>query len=274
MTKASEVEGQTVVFEVSSWGTVEAPKLKFKAYTNDKLTPNIERSVSDRISFFLSLQDNLRGFYKIALQDACMEAVIRRFYGHKQVKFLTPFEGACWAILAQRIPMAASHKMKENLVRAIGDPVRLGGVEYWAFPDAKTMAAAGEAKISQIVRNRRKAEYLWAVTEKFKDVEEQWLRSAPYDEVYTWLRGIKGIGEWSANFILLRSLGRMEKLSTVGPDLAYDVAKMYFGREEPLTDSEVCKIAEKYGASMGYWAYYVRIYSEFTYVFQARKRSE
>jgi len=34
----------------------------------------------------------------------------------------------------------------------------------------------------------------------------------------------------------------------------------------------VCKVAEKYGKWMGYWAYYLRIYAEFVYVFEEGKK--
>jgi len=271
LTKAIEVDGQTVGFEVASCGNTEKPRLKFMGYLKVEPTARLERFVADRIAFFLSLRDDLREFYKLAMEDPPMRPAIEHFYGHKQVKFLTPFEGACWAILAQRIPMAVAHSIKGRLVAKIGSSINLGGVDYRAFPEPEKMSAAGEMQISEVVRNKRKAEYLWAVTEAFRNVDEQWLRTAPYDDVHAWLMDIKGIGEWSANFVMLRSLGRMEELSSVGPDLACDVARMYFEKDEPLSDADVCKVAEKYHVWQGYWAYYVRIYSEFTYVFRRAK---
>ncbi len=41
--------------------------------------------------------------------------------------------------------------------------------------------------------------------------------------------------------------------------------------EEQITNEEVCQIAEKYGKWKGYWAYYLRIYAEFAYVFDKGK---
>lgn len=91
-TKAVEINGVTVAFEVTNAGDVESPKLNFVAYSKSKLSDEVEKSVADRITFFLSLQDNLKEFYEIAKGDKCLKPVINRFYGHKQVKFLTPFE--------------------------------------------------------------------------------------------------------------------------------------------------------------------------------------
>jgi DNA-3-methyladenine glycosylase II len=269
-TKAVQVKGRTVAFEVSDMGSIEKPKLEFMAYSEAKFTNEVKELMADRISFFLSLQDNLQEFYDIAQDDECIQPAIKQFYGHKQVKFLTPFEIACWAILAQRIPMAVSHKMKENIVKKLGGQINVKGINYHSFPEPSNLLAA-LAELPGLVPNKRKAEYLSAVTEAFCKVDEQWLRSAPYDEIHGWLTDIKGIGDWSANFVMIRGLGRMEELSNVEPQLALDVARIYAGKDEPIINEEVCKIAEKYGKWKGYWAYYLRIYAEFAYVFEKGK---
>jgi DNA-3-methyladenine glycosylase II len=272
LTKAVEVEGRTIAFEITRIGTVENPKLRYTAYSENKFTKEIENFVADRISFFLSLQDDLKPFYEIAKKDKSFEPAIKRFYGHKQVKFLTPFEIACWAILSQRIPMTIAHKMKDQIIQKVGGHIKVKETIYGTFPEAPKLEAMGPEKLFEMVPNKRKAEYLWAVTKAFSQVDEQWLRTGPYDEVYEWLTDIKGIGEWSANFVLIRGLGRMEKLATIGPDLALDVGKIYMGKNEAATELEVCKFAEKYGRWIGYWAYYLRIYAEFAYVFEEGKK--
>ena len=269
-TKAVQAKGKTIAFEVTDDGTIENPKLEFTAYSGTKLTNEVKELVGDRISFFLSLQDNLKEFYEIAQKDECIQPAIKQFYGHKQVKFLTPFEISCWAILAQRIPMTVARKMKENLVKKLGGQIKVKGVEYFSFPEPSHLAAAS-AVLPQLVPNKRKAEYLLGVADALSKVDEQWLRVAPYDEVHDWLTDIKGIGDWSANFIMIRGLGRMEQLSNIEPRLAFDAARIYAGKDEQMNNEEVCQIAEKYGNWKGYWAYYLRIYSEFAYVFDKGK---
>ncbi len=66
ITKAVQTNGKTIAFEVSDQGTIENPKLKFTAYSESKITNQDKTSIADRISFFLSLQDNLKEFYEIA----------------------------------------------------------------------------------------------------------------------------------------------------------------------------------------------------------------
>jgi DNA-3-methyladenine glycosylase II len=272
LTKAVEINGKPVGFEVSSLGTIEAPQLKFVAYSETNFNDEIENLLIDRINFFLSLQDDLNEFYKIAMADECFSPVIKRFFGHKQVKFLTPFEISCWAILTQRIPMSFARKMKEQIVRKFGGNININGVDYHTFPEPSKLAACSTEELLEVVPNKRKAEYLSEVVKAFSQVDEQWLRKGSYDEVLEWLKGIKGIGDWSANFVMIRGLGRMEKISLVGPDLALDAGRLYNGKDQPMTDAEVCNLAEKYGNWKGYWAYYLRIYAEFVYVFEKGKK--
>jgi DNA-3-methyladenine glycosylase II len=269
-TKAIQIKGRTIAFEVVDKGTIENPKLEFIVFSEAKLNDEIKESIADRISFFMSLQDNLKEFYEIAKTDQCIQPAIKQFYGHKQVKFLTPFEIACWAILTQRIPMAVAHKMKENIVKKVGGRINVKDIEYHSFPEPSDLTAA-LAENPDLLPNKRKAAYLSGVAEAFRTVDEEWLRSAPYDEVHTWLTGIKGIGDWSTNFVMIRGLGRMEELSNIEPQLAFDVARIYGIKDEQLTNEEVCRIAKKYGKWKGYWAYYLRIYSEFAYVFEKGK---
>ena len=271
LTKAIQAIGKTLAFEVVNRGTIENPELKFTAFSEANFTDEVKRLVADRISFFLSLQDNLKEFYETAQRDECIQPAIKQFYGHKQVKFLTPFEIACWAILTQRIPMSVARKMKENIVRKLGGQIRVKEIEYHSFPEPSTLVAAS-SELPVLVPNKRKAEYLLSVAEAFCTVDEQWLRVAPYGEVHDWLTDIKGIGDWSANFVMIRGLGRMEELSSIEPQLGLDVARTYYGKNERINNEEVCRIAEKYGKWKGYWAYYLRIYAEFAYVFEKGKK--
>jgi DNA-3-methyladenine glycosylase II len=270
LTKALKVKGKTIAFKVTNKGTIENPKLDFTTYSQTKITDEIQELIANRISFFLSLQDNLKEFYEIAKKDECIQPAIKKFYGHKQVKFLTPFEIACWAILAQRIPMKIAHRMKENIVQKAGGQIKVEGVEYRSFPEASDLVNAS-AELPELVPNKKKSDYLLGVAEAFCKVDEQWLRTAPYEKVHDWLTDIKGIGDWSVNFIMIRGLGRMEELSNIEPQLAFDVARIYGKKEEQITNEEVCQIAEKYAKWKGYWAYYLRIYAEFAYVFERGK---
>ncbi|HVU10125.1 MAG TPA: hypothetical protein VHD90_02560 [Phototrophicaceae bacterium] len=255
LTKAVVIDEQAVVFSVRSVGTVDQPKLSYTLYCANPISEALARAADDRIAFFLSLNDDLTPFYSIAEQDGAFQPILKNWYGHHQVKFLTPFEHTCWAILGQRIPMPVAQSIKQGIAERFGNALEVEGVVYHAFPSAKQLLAAA-AQLPEVVAYGRKAEYLIAAARAFDGVNEDWLRSAPSDDVEAWLRTIKGIGAWSARFVLIRGLGHMDRQS-VGEERLIEAARKRYGRA--LSEAQLREIGAKYGSSQGYWAYYLRI---------------
>jgi DNA-3-methyladenine glycosylase II len=256
--KAITLRGQAVAFQLRGAGTLEQPHLTYTLFSERPLSDEEHAAIADRVRFFLSLDDDLQPFYAIGRADPSFAPVIERFYGLHQPKFLTPFEIACWAVLGQRIPMPIAHRIKLALVERFGTSISVNGETYRAFPEPEQLAAVDPAALATVVRNERKLEYLQAVTQFFQEVDESFLRAGDYEQVAARLRDIRGIGEWSAHFILVRGLGRMERVSSVDQELAKAAAKLY-NNGQPLTSAELQRLFERYGAMQGYWAYYARI---------------
>ncbi len=252
LTKAVMIASQPVAFEVKSSGTIEQPRLDYTLYADRPISADVKDATLDRIRFYMSLDDDLQPFYKLAADDPCLAPVVERLYGLHQVKFMTPFEIAAWAVLTQRMPIPVARKVKDKIVARYGASIDVNGETLWAFPDASQLATADPAELLDIVRNERKVEYLGVVSSAFQAIDEKFLRSGDYDEVEKWLRSIRGIGEWSAKFILVRGLGRVERVSPAEKHLI-EAAKSVYG-----PGCDVAATAAQYGAQAGYWAYYLR----------------
>lgn len=260
LTKAVRVLGQTVVFRVQNSGTITEPALPCTIYSHQPLTAAMQTAVCDRVRFFLSLDDDVTPFYALGQQDPPFVSVIQRLYGYHQVKFLTPFENSCWAILTQRTPLPVAKSIKERLTTTFGGALTVDGFTFWAFPTADDLAASDPETLTTLVGNGRKATYLTSAIMAFQQVEENWLRTAPYAEVHAWLRAIKGIGEWSALFVLLRGLGRMKKtlVDESSSGFSYEMLKAAERIYGPLTFAQLQTLANGYGDWQGYWGHYLR----------------
>ncbi len=255
--KAVMIQRTPVVFTVRSAGDIEQPRLAYTLATAAPLAAELERAIIDRIRFFLSLDDDLTPFYAVAqASDPAFLPVIQRLYGFHQVKFLTPFENACWAVLTQRTPMAVARALKRSLVARYGASLSVEGSDQWAFPQAETLAVAGRDELATLLRNERKATYLHAVAEAFAAVDEGWLRTGDYDHVREWLLAIDGIGAWSANFVLIRGLGRMDTVVTPEKELLAAAQRVYGPEMSPDALSHLAQ--QVYGRHAGYWAFYLR----------------
>jgi DNA-3-methyladenine glycosylase II len=254
LTKAIMVQGRPIGLRVTSEGTVDAPALDYTLYSAQPFTPDRIAASEDRERFYLSLDDDLTHFYEIARADPALAPIVERRYGLHQIKFPTPFENAAWAILTQRTPIPVARVVKDRLTQRYGASVQVEGEDWWAFPDARMLAAADPAELTDLVRNERKVTYLTAASQAFASVDEQWLRAGDYEAVETWLRAIPGVGAWSAGFILIRGLGRVERVTPNEP-LLNAAAKAY---GEPITLARFDELAARYGDTAGYWAFYLR----------------
>jgi DNA-3-methyladenine glycosylase II len=257
LSKAIMVQGRSTGYHAVSAGTVDTPALNYTLSSAQPFTPAYIAASEDRLRFYLSLDDDLTAFYAIARADPAMAPIVERRYGLHQIKFPTPFENAAWAILTQRTPIPLARLVKDRLTQRYGASIAVEGEELWAFPDARSLVAADPDELASLVRNERKTAYLSAASAAFADVDESWLRTGAYDEVEAWLRAIPGIGAWSAAFILIRGLGRVERVERVAPNepLLNAAAKAY---GEPITPARFDELTARYGATSGYWAFYLR----------------
>jgi DNA-3-methyladenine glycosylase II len=254
MTKAVRVGGRAIAFQLKPTGTIKMPGLKYTLYADHPFSRGLTAVVIDRIGFFLSLSDDLDQFYRVAINDSNFATVLQQLYGLHQVKFLTPFECACWAVLSQRNQLSAARKAKQALLERFGTSLEVNGHHYRAFPEPGQLAEVSKGELRSLLKHERREEYLGEVIKAFNDVDERFLRTADYDKVEEWLKNIRGIGDWSARLILLRGLGRMEKLA-VEKRLIAAAARVY---GKPMTGQRLHVISEKYGRWKGYWAYYLR----------------
>lgn len=255
--KAVMIQRKPVVFTVRSSGSIDEPHLDFTLAAAEPISAELEGAAVDRIRFYLSLDDDLQPFYAtVRASDPAFQPVMRQLYGFHQVKFLTPFENACWAALTQRTPMPVARTLKRALVARYGASLTIEGQEYWAFPEAEALATTGRDDLAALLHNERKAAYLHAVAEAFATVEEGWLRMGDYEQVREWLLAIDGIGAWSANFVLIRGLGRMDAIATPEKELL-DAAHSVYGPD--TTPEALNHLAQDiYGENAGYWSFYLR----------------
>src|SRR5437016_805850 len=188
MTKSVRVGGRAIVFQLKPTGTIKMPGLKYTLFADHPFSRGLTEVVIDRISFFLSLSDDLDQFYRIAINDSSFASILQKLYGLHQVKFLTPFESACWAVLSQRNQLSAAWKAKQALLERLGTSLEVKGHVYSTFPEPGQLADASREELKALIKHERREEYLSNVIRAFNEVDERFLRTTEYDKVEEWLR--------------------------------------------------------------------------------------
>jgi DNA-3-methyladenine glycosylase II len=258
VTKAIMVEGQTVVFRVSEASRENAArgksKLHYEMFSQEPVTSSVEDSVARRIAFFLSLEDDVKPFYAIAKRDdAKFYPLVERSWGLHQVKFLTLLEICCWAILSQRVQRPIAIRMKRAITEKFGGSLDIDGKAYWAFPDYTKLKDAKPKELLEVTRNQTAMQRLTSLLSTFDELDEDFLKTAPYDKAAARLEKVKGIGDWSSLFILFRGLGRVERLSPINlRPLTKAIESVYAPSGKTLEE-----INSTYGSWSGYWSVYL-----------------
>ena len=246
--KAIALDGQVVVFVV----TPSEGGITYELHSDRPISDQLRGRVLDKIDGYLSLSDDLTEFYALAADDHPeYAALVRRLWGLHQVRFLTVAEIGVWAVLSQRTPKNISTSLKRRITQTFGRTISHDGLEFRAFPELADLRALDASDWMPIVKNARKAEYLTSLVEGLLDIGEGYLRTASYAEATRALRGIRGVGEFSAAAILLRGLGRMDFVPLEMPNFADATARIY----GEGYDNQ--RLRSRYGDHLGYWAYYL-----------------
>jgi DNA-3-methyladenine glycosylase II len=168
-----------------------------------------------QVSRFLALDVDGAGWPAVGDRDEVIADTQQRLPGLRPCGFHSPYEAAAWAVLSQRVRIAAAARLRQDLVARFGD----GG----AFPSPQRLRAL------DFDLPGRKAEYLAAVAEAALDgqLDGAEIRNADPDETVRRLTTIKGLGPFAAELTVLRGANVPDAVPRNEPRLAAEVTERY-----------------------------------------------
>lgn len=182
-------------------------------------------AVHTQVARILSLDIDGSGFYEVGERDPVVGRLQARYPGLRPVCFYSPYEAAAWSLISNRIRITQAARIKAQMARELGPIVEIHGEREHAFP--------GPSRLMQLQKapglSLRKVEYLRRLAhEALKgDLDASSLRSLPVEEALDRLKRLAGVGDFSAELILLRGAGEPDYLPTHEPRLARAVALTY-----------------------------------------------
>ena len=202
------VGGRLVLALVRSAGECESPCLEVKLH-GDGLDEAAATEARLQVSRLLGVEDDLAPFYRMALADFHLAPFARRLRGLHLPQSVSIYEELILAILGQQISAQVARMLRGLLIETYGPTARYEGELYLAFPRPEAIAAAGVDGLRAIKFSARKAEYVIDISSKAAsgELDLESLRGQPSDEVVDALTSIRGVGPWTAHWLLIRSLG-------------------------------------------------------------------
>lgn len=179
----------------------------------------------------LSLDVDGSGFPAVGERDPVIAGLQRRYPGLRPVAFWSPYEAAAWAVIGQRIRIRQAAAIKAALARQLGEPVPFGGHAVHAFPAPQRLADS--ASVSGLPG--RKPEWLRSVAVAALDgrLDASRLRAMPPEQALAELRQLPGIGDFSAELILLRGAAAPDEIPRHESRLARAIALAYNLPQQP-----------------------------------------
>ena len=241
---------------VRSVGTTDAPELGVELLGQGLTEEDAARATS-LVAWLLGTNQDLGPFYSQASEDPAMSAIVERFRGLHQSHTASVFEALVLAIMGQQIATNVARIIRTLFIETHGPRQTFNGQTYYAFPRPETLLAVPVEELRRLKLSQRKAEYVQGIAQAALDGSGglEKLHELDDDQVVRRLTELRGVGQWTAQWVLIRSLGRPDALPLGDLALRRVVSRVYFNGAE-ITDHELEEFARRWSP----WRTYATIY--------------
>lgn len=152
----------------------------------------------------------LHHFYGLLDAHPALKYMPARYQGLRLIGIPDLFEALAWSIIGQQINLKFAFALKRRMVEHYGSAINYEGRSYLMLPSYETLAAADVQVLRNMQFSTRKAEYLIILAQAFASgqISKAMLRALPdFNARQQALTSLKGIGVWTANYALMKSMG-------------------------------------------------------------------
>ncbi len=255
--KAMPIGEKTVIIEVSS---VDESFLNIRFLGERKpICPTIRTEAVRYVREWFDLDRDLRPFYDLAKEDPLLGEAVNSFYGLRIIGIPDLFEALCWGILGQQINLAFAYTLKRRLVENFGRRVEVNRIAYWIFPTPKELASLSVSDLKNLQITEKKSEYIIGVAQLMAEgklSKDMLLETANIKEAEKMLVNIRGIGPWTANYVLMRCL-RFPSAFPIDDVGLQNAIKLLLGKEKKPNKEEIMKFAVNWTNWESYATFYL-----------------
>lgn len=252
VTKALRAGNQAVVFSVES-----APGGLLVKFSTGEPRDEVKQAVAGYVREWFDLETDLGPFYAMAEKDKLLKDITAKFHGYRIIGQPDLFESLVWAVLGQQINLSFAYSLKQRFVQTFGERLALHDREYFLFPSPETVAVIKAEELLALQFSTQKSKYTVNIAEAFCDgtLSKEKIRQLPLEEAKHQLMKIKGIGNWTANYALMKTFRYPEAFPLEDAGL-HNAIKNLKKRDRKPTVDEVKKLFRKYKG----WEAYATLY--------------
>jgi DNA-3-methyladenine glycosylase II len=235
-----------VALSVTQVAGPEAPRLSV-LLAGRRIDQHAEALARDTINRLLGLSVDLTPFAAMAAPDPLLGPLAARMRGLKPPRFPTVFEALVNGVACQQLSLAVGIHLLNRLAADRGKASPEAPDSPRAFPDPEDLASLQPDDLKRhgfsSIKARTIIETAQAVVAGDLDLEA--LQRLEDGAAIERLTSLRGVGRWTAEYVLLRGLGRLHVFP--GDDVgAHNKLRRLFAIETPLDYEAVGRMVARW----------------------------
>jgi DNA-3-methyladenine glycosylase II len=251
------IDGRLLLAHVRSTGTTSEPALTV-AVQGQQVSESDLKTVGDIMAWNLGIDADMQSFYKSVEEDPILERITSPLHGLHPTRAVSVFEALVLAITGQQIAAAVARIVRTLLIKTYGDSIEVDGKTYHSFPTPAALLDAGIDGLRKMKLSQRKAEYVLGIAQELEDgtLDLEALKHASDDEVVERVTRLRGVGHWTAHWLLIRALSRTDAFPSGDLALKRVVSQLYF-EGQTLSDRDVEEFSVRWSPYRSYAIVYM-----------------
>jgi DNA-3-methyladenine glycosylase II len=236
--------------EVVPIGPPERPLLRVTV-RGSCLPSRTKSAVGAALANLLGVDRSLDDFYRMAADDPRLDGLARRFRGLKPPRFPTLFEALVNAFACQQVTLSLGVELLNRLAQTCGRAWDGPGGRAYAFPAPADLAGRTPEELRALGFSRQKAAAIIELARGACRGLDRDLAGLDDAAAVARLRSLRGVGRWTAEYVLLRGLGRLHVFP--GDDIgARNNLQRWLGLTEPLDYDGVRRAVARWQPFQGF----------------------
>ncbi|MCD7034075.1 DNA-3-methyladenine glycosylase [Metabacillus sp. GX 13764] len=247
--KLLKSDGELILVRIS-----EGLKISFLGDISEKG----KRAAGLYIQEWLDLDRDLTPFYELAALDPVLWALTENYRGLRIAGIPDLFEALSWAVIGQQINLTFAYTLKKRLVEAYGEKHTILNETYWLFPQPEAIAELQTDDLRKLQFTGRKAEYMIGIAKAVSSGElaKKALQKLDDQQVRNTLMSIRGVGAWTADYVMMKSFRRTAAFP-IGDAGLHNALKAQLNLPEKPALDQIKKLAARWEGWQAYAVFYL-----------------
>ncbi|MGD9538842.1 MAG: DNA-3-methyladenine glycosylase [Gammaproteobacteria bacterium] len=209
--RALLLDGAPVELAATGEGSADRPQLSV-VVSGHHLPAEAQQLAAAALDRMLGLSCTLNEFYRATRGDAELGPMVQRFRGLKPTVYPTVFETLVNAIACQQMTLTFGIRLLNRLSEACGRPVSPREGAPRTFPEPEDVLALGVEHLRALQFSQAKAHALMELSAAIVErrIVLDTLSLLDNAAAVAQLTALRGVGRWTAEYVLLRGLGRLQ----------------------------------------------------------------